>query len=81
MQTLVIRIPDQLADELELEARMTRLTKSEVARRRLQAGGGGAVGYEMIADLVGSIEGGPSDMSTRKKHYLTATGYGKKRDR
>jgi hypothetical protein len=77
MQTLVIRIPDRLAEELELEARMTRLTKSEVARRRLIAGGGGPVGFEMIADLVGSVEGGPS----RKNHYLNTTGYGKKRDR
>ncbi len=80
MQTLVIRIPDRLAEELEQEARMTRLTKSEVARRRLIAGGSGPVGFEMIADLVGTVEGGPSDMSERKKHYLKTTGYGKKRD-
>lgn len=81
MQTLVIRIPDALAAELEVEAKLTRLTKSEVARRRLIAAGGGASGYEMIADLIGSVEGGPPDMSTRKKHYLKATGYGKIRNR
>lgn len=85
MQTLVVRIPDHLARELEAEALKKRLSKSEVARRRLMAAGEGGgehlAGYELIADLVGSIEGGPSDMSAEKKKFLRASGYGQKRDR
>ena len=35
-------------------------------------------GYEAIADLIGSVERGPSDLSARKKHYLKVMGYGRK---
>jgi hypothetical protein len=85
MQTLVLRIPDDLARELEAEAKRARLTKSEVARRRLVAAGPQthevASGIGLIADLIGSVEGGPADMSSRKKDYLKASGYGKSRSR
>jgi hypothetical protein len=85
MQTLVIRIPDDLARELEAESKKTHLTKSEVARRRLIAAGSRshdmASGFDLIADLVGSVEGGPADMSARKKEYLKSSGYGKSRHR
>lgn len=85
MQTLVLRIPDDLARELEAEAKKCRLTKSEVARRRLIAAGpqshDPASGIGLIADLIGSIEGGPADMSSRKKDYLKATAYGQSRHR
>ncbi|MFM2199020.1 MAG: hypothetical protein RLZZ505_2452 [Verrucomicrobiota bacterium] len=81
MQTLVIRIPDDLARELEAESKKTRLTKSEVARRRLIAAGSQsnhtASGFDLIADLVGSVEGDAVDMSARKKDYLKSSGYGK----
>ena len=71
MQTLVLRIPDSLAKELEDEARHTQLTKSEVARRRLVAAGSqsGAnpSGFDLTADRVGSVENGPRDMSSKTK--------------
>jgi len=80
MKTLVLRIPDDLACELEAEAKRTHLTKSEVARRRLVAAGpivdSPASGFDLIADLVGTIDEGPADVSTRKKHYLKESGYG-----
>jgi hypothetical protein len=83
MQTLVLRIPDDLAQELEAEAKKTHLTKSEVARRRLIAAGSNSQpatsGFDLIADLIGTVDGGPTDMSSRKKHYLKAKGYGTKR--
>ena len=34
-------------------------------------------GFSLIADLVGSVEGGPTDMSSAKKKHLKSTGYGK----
>lgn len=83
MQTLVLRIPDDLAREMEAEARESNLTKSEVARRRLVAAGalrsGPAAGFDLIADLIGTVTDGPADMSARKKEYLKLRGYGKSR--
>ncbi len=85
MKTLVVRISDDLARDLEAEAKRRRLTKSEVARRRLEAATpqarGEVAGYDLIADLVGTVGGGPADMSARKKAYLKSTGYGTKRHR
>ncbi len=87
MQTLVLRIPDNLAKDLEAEAKKSNLTKSEIARRRLIAGGEIMsaekipTGFDLIADLVGTVEGGPADISTRKKHYLKTTAYGEPRSR
>ncbi len=83
MQILVLRISDDLARELEAESKKTQLTKSEVARRRLIAAGSQShesnSGFDLIADLIGTIEGGPDDMSARKKDYLKTKGYGKPR--
>lgn len=85
MQTLVLRIPDDLAAEIEAEARRLNSTKSEVARARLIAGREAANpssgGFDLIADLVGAEKGGPADLSARKKHYLKATGYGREKPR
>ncbi len=81
METIVVRIPDDLARDLERQAKELNLTKSEVARRRLVAGGKvdteAKEGFQMIADLVGSAEGLPPDLSSKKKDYLNKTGYGK----
>jgi hypothetical protein len=83
MQTLVLRIPQSLAEDLEAEARRCQLSKSEVARRRLIAAGNlgqkQASGFELIADLVGSVAGKSADLSSRKKHYLKSNGYGTSR--
>ena len=85
MRTLILRIPDDLALELEAEAKRTHCTKSEIVRQRLIAAGGespgGATGFGTIADLVGSVAGGQVDMSSRKKHYLATKNYGKSRHR
>ena len=85
MQTLVLRIPDDLAAEIEAEARRLNSTKSEVARARLTAARGTAgapgAGFELISDLVGAESGGPADMSARKKHYLKTKGYGREKPR
>jgi hypothetical protein len=34
-----------------------------------------------IADLVGSVDGLPADLSAKTKRHLKATGYGRKRSR
>jgi hypothetical protein len=83
MKTLVVRIPDHLAAEIEAEARRLNSTRSEVARARLAAArrnsGTPVAGFDLIADLVGADTGGPRDLSARKKHYLKAKGYGREK--
>ena len=81
MATLTVRIPQALKAEIEAEARVRRLTKSEVIRERLQVRIPPALPTIAIADLIGSVDGLPADLSARRKHYLEITGYGKKRRR
>jgi hypothetical protein len=84
VKTLVLRIPDELAAELEATAERLNVTKSEVARQRLAACSSAdspGSGFLLIADLVGTVEDGPADRSSRKKHYLRATGYGRRKRR
>ena len=79
MKILTVRLPDALVAEIEAEARRRMISKSDVVRERLTrpAGKRGASTLDTIADLVGSIEGLPADLSESKK----ATDDGRKRDR
>jgi Arc/MetJ-type ribon-helix-helix transcriptional regulator len=82
MKTLTVRLPEPLVAEIEAESRGRKCSKSDVVRERLQR----AVRPERrrsqpldaIADLIGSVDGLPADLSARKKRYLKATGYGRK---
>lgn len=49
--------------------------KPHTGRKRLQRSASD------IADLIGSVDGLPADLSARTKHYLRSTGYGRKRSR
>ena len=84
MKTLTVRLPDALAAAIEAESRLRKLSKSDVVRERLERAPAGAAeanpaSYD-IADLIGSVDGLPADLSARKKHYLRL-GYGRKRSR
>lgn len=83
MKTLTVRLPEALYGDIEAESRRRSVPKSEVVRQRLERGqstGSGTLAPE-IRDLVGSIDGLPADLSSRKKHYLRTTGYGGDRPR
>jgi Arc/MetJ-type ribon-helix-helix transcriptional regulator len=84
MKTLTVRLPDSLAAAIEAESRQRRLSKSDVVRERLQrsarAQEPGSPAYA-LADVIGSADGLPADLSARTKHYLRVTGYGRKRSR
>lgn len=85
MKTLTVRLPESLVADIEAEARVRELSKSDVVRERLERASPGlkepgAPAYA-IADLIGSVDGLPADLSARTKHYLRATGYGRKRPR
>lgn len=84
MKTLTVRLPEPLVAQIDAESRERNVSKSDIVRERLQAGartGRRQSAFDGIADLVGSVEGLPVDLSARKKDHLKAGGYGRKRPR
>jgi hypothetical protein len=83
MKTLTVRLPDALVSQIEGESRRRKLSKSDVVRERLSSAvpNPGPATLDAIADLVGCVEGLPSDLSANTKKYLRMTGYGRKRPR
>jgi Arc/MetJ-type ribon-helix-helix transcriptional regulator len=85
MKTLTVRLPEALVSQIETESRRRKLSKSDVVRERLtfapQARRRHPASLDAIADLIGSVDGLPADLGVRKKDYLKATGYGRKRHR
>jgi len=83
MRTLTVRLPEALVAQIEAESRARKLSKSDVVRERLSRPGRsrrqGLAQLGAIADLVGSVDGLPADLSAKTKRYLKATGYGRKR--
>jgi Arc/MetJ-type ribon-helix-helix transcriptional regulator len=85
VKSITIRLPEPLIADIDAESRARGVSKSDVVRERLEQGAGrtmepSPVPYD-IADVVGSIDRGPSDLSARKKEHLRKTGYGRKRPR
>ncbi|HGG58501.1 MAG TPA: ribbon-helix-helix protein, CopG family [Gammaproteobacteria bacterium] len=78
MNTLTIRIPDQLAKEMEQVLARDHLTKSELVRRALaayllqhrQGGQPFSSALEQAGDLVGCFDGGPEDLSHNPEHLF-----------
>lgn len=85
VKSLTIRLPTPLVAEIEAESRERRITKSDVVRELLRADNGRSTGrqasFDAIADLIGSVNGMPADLTARKKAHLKKTGYGRKRAR
>ena len=85
MKILTVRLPEALVSEIEGESRRRKLSKSDVVRERLSATtrtpGRTSATFDAIADLIGSVDGSPDDLSARKKKYLKSTGYGRNRSR
>ena len=82
MKTLSVRVPEALVAEIEAESRELQRSKSDVVRERLSLVGkqrSRPAPFSAIADLVGSVDGLPVDLSRRTKAYLKTTGYGRKR--
>jgi Arc/MetJ-type ribon-helix-helix transcriptional regulator len=85
MRTLTVRLPELLVAEIEAESRGRKLSKSDVIRERLSGGARTrrerVAPLDAIADLIGSVDGLPVDLSGKTKQYLGRTGYGQKRPR
>jgi hypothetical protein len=83
VKTLTVRLPAKLAAEIESEARLRHVSKSDVVRERLETpytarkAGKEVPTMDLIADLIGPVKGLPADVSSRKKFYLKKWGYGK----
>ena len=79
MQTLTIKVPDALAEEIAREAHERKLTKSEVVRERLRKSAVKTPSlWDRMKDLVIDDPNSPGDLSTNQKHMA---GYGKSRSR
>jgi Arc/MetJ-type ribon-helix-helix transcriptional regulator len=85
MRTLTVRLTETLAAEIETESRVRRISKSDVVRERLQRAARAPqrrpAPLAAIADLIGSVDRLPADLSAHRKRHLKATGYGRKRPR
>ena len=85
MKTLTVRLPEPLVAEIEAESRGRGISKSDVVRERLQLAAGSEqrphAPLAAIADLIGSVDDLPADLSARRKQYLRTTGYGRNRPR
>jgi len=85
MKTLTVRLPEPLVADIEAESRGRKISKSDVVRERLKLARKSPTRrsptLDAIADLIGSVDGLPADLSARKKDYLRTTGYGRKRPR
>ena len=81
MKTLTVRLPDELAAQIDSESRARRVSKSDIVRERLSQREPTADPLAAIADLIGSVDLGPTDLSTNLKRHLRTTGYGRKRPR
>ena len=85
MKTLTVRLPEALVVQLESESRRRNISKSDVVRERLtkteRKRARSTASLDAIADLVGSVDGLPRDLSAQTKKFLKSTGYGSKRAR
>jgi len=84
MKTLTVRLPEALIAEIDEESRSRQVPRSDVVRERLRLRARSRsrrMPADSIADLVGSVDGLPADLSSKRKAYLKATGYGRKRTR
>ena len=85
MKTLTVRLPETVVAEIEAESRRRKLSKSDIVRERLAGAEEPSrrppALLEAIADVVGSVDRLPRDLSARSKRYLKSTGYGDKRAR
>jgi hypothetical protein len=74
MQTISLKLPEDLLARLEAEAKARRVTKSSVVRESLemalrkQSPAGTASCYDLARDLAGSIKGLPKDLADNPKY-------------
>lgn len=79
MQTISMKLPDGLLRQLESEARLHHVTKSQLVRASLEKAlaegreGTGVSCYDLARDLAGKVKGLPRDLATNPA-YLKGFG-------
>ena len=74
MQTISLKLPDDLLADLEREAKARRVTKSFVVRESLETalrrrlGRGRTTCFDLAQDLAGSLKGLPRDLAHNPKY-------------
>jgi hypothetical protein len=75
MNTLTIKIPEQLEQDIALASARAHLSKSELVRRAVIAyisqkkvDAPSVSALDRAGDLVGCFSGGPSDLSSNPRH-------------
>jgi predicted transcriptional regulator len=74
METISLKLPDELLARLNNEAKARRVTKSRLVRESLEKALGkqpaGAAGscYDLARDLAGSVKGLPEDLADNPKY-------------
>jgi len=84
MKKFTVRLPQPVVAQIEAESRRRKVPKSEVVRERLTRADKvprGKQSLDLIADLIGSVDGLPRDLSKRTKSYLRSANGGRKRVR
>lgn len=82
MKSLTVRLPDDLMSGITAESEKRNVSLSDVVRECIAA-------YQvkrtdardtmsLVKDLAGSVRGLPRDLSSRTKHYLKQSRYGKR---
>ena len=80
MQTISLKLPDDLLADLNREARARRVTKSVVVRESLERAlrnpsrRRAASCYDLARDLAGKVKGLPRDLATNPRYM---EGFGK----
>ena len=73
MQTISLKLPDDLLAELETQAKARRVTKSSLVRESLElalrrrSSPGFASCYDLARDLAGVLKGLPKDLAENPK--------------
>jgi predicted transcriptional regulator len=74
MRAISLKLPDNLLEELEREARTRRVTKSVLVRESLEAALRGRPRrragscYDLARDLAGAVKGLPRDLAHNPKY-------------
>jgi len=74
MQTISLKLPEDLLADLEREAKVRRVSKSALVRESVEAAvrprsRGGAVScYDLARDLAGAVKGLPHDLASNPKY-------------
>ena len=74
MQTISLKLPEDLLAQLESEAKVRRITKSSLVRESLEKAlrkpseSGTVSCHDLARDLAGSLKGLPKDLATNPKY-------------